>query len=385
MGLPNWVQSGGQVQAPKITGFDTAFNPILGHLQRLVDANDRKKAAEDNRKFRQSEYQRNRDHSKALADASRISAKDMFDEELRIKSEIAQKEAEDRKNIRQDTSNYRDAVLAFDRDKHNDDYKLAKKKLEILENESNNTNKYSREAVAARDEKFLNTFSIHERKPVIKRYTGKTINVPVPEEELVESTRAIIKDKLGDDIYKVDADLRKELKDKYGISHYGELNKAINKNRILAKAGDAEAKKVLDDLVDKKKFFSNLSTVSNKIYEQLPNRRDEDEKVIDYAASLSQMTKEDQKAFQAIINSGVSNSTANRLLQQYKLHNLDMTNFLKQGAKTQQGYLSDLIKAEVDMASDKGKRTLNLKEFLEQQRIKYNAKSGIFKNPEKIQ
>jgi len=377
MGLPNWVQSGGQVQAPKITGFDTAFNPILGHLQRLVDANNRKEAAEANRKFRQSEYQRNRDHSKALADASRISAKDMFDEELRIKSEIAQKEAEDRKNIRQDTSNYRDAVLAFDRDKHNDDYKLAKKKLEILENESNNTNKYSREAVAARDADILRSITLPKPSPLAERFTGKTLSVPRTEEEKKAVAKSNIL-KAHSEVYNVNDQYKQELKDQYGITDHIGLKKLIAKTQKEVASGKAGAKKKLTDLENKDLFFRTFYNASQEEYDKVPSHKNVDETMVDYIKSLSNYRKDFQEFEKKLYDSEASSALINRLIKQHQLANSDHVNYLRRGAERQQDIINAQIAAQLEADTNKAKTKANLNEFLNKEKIKYNASNHIF-------
>jgi len=319
MGLAIWRQAGGQVKAPRITGFDTAFNPVIQHVQRLEDARRRKEAAEaemqfrreessKDRNFRQEESYLGREHQSSENKLNRDSEEGMFDKTYSLdeaKYNLDEKKFKEVKEQNKHENKLANRRLGIDE-------KLAKAKL----NEINSKAEARRLDAEAKRRGY--NIDLTSKVPIPLMFTGKTHEREFTTKERLETAKRNVS-KTHKGIFDKEKAAVKELKDKFGISDNNQLQTTIQKLQEDYKGGDKTVKDKLDKLKEKSKFLMKVATVTGNEFDSIPKTVTVKEKTIDFTKYMPQFNKETTRTIQKILSDpSIPPNEARNMVNNYK-------------------------------------------------------------------
>ena len=355
MAMPEWRQAGGQVRASKITGFDTAFNPLLNHVQRLVDAKERKEAAEKEMQFRREEEQKRRQFQKELAEYQETNNRYRFDKNYDLKNrEFGLNEKATLKRLNQG-----------DRELN-----LQEKELD-LESQYRNAllSIKKQEAEARANENKLPSFSTLPKAPdLMYRFTEEKETVNLPEKKRLDIAKQKVFEKHG-----IPTDYSDKywegLKDTYGIDNLKQLKTKIKEVRDKAK-NDTSAKEEYDTLFSIYQNLQSHKSLINNSMKSVPTKETRNKQIVDYVASLNKFNEHKNNYVNNLMTSDLTDNQVKRAIAVYNATYGNTINRLTKGAERQQEVVNKQVEAELKAAEERDKLKNNLKRFREEQKIK---------------
>jgi len=375
MALPQWRQAGGQVKASKITGFDTAFNPLINQVKRITDAQNRKDAAESDMKFRSDEALKRREFQTARDNTQntfKVDAAALANDNRTEAAQVANaNKVESDRLIAAARKEQYGITNALNNARLNETKRANSVKEGLATKRFNLTKEAHRLNEAASKQASTSRIPLGE---LPTRFTGKTIIEKVTEEERVATGTKKFVNANVDRLKKAER-LFAGVESKYNIRTMEDLNKAIDTQKKLTKKdGSKYNKEVLSDLLTASVARLSYDSGLKESIASQPKTRKVQEKTIDYIKGLEKFYDNVDKNHAAIYDGDGGTASKNQAIKRFNLGSKAVKAFLERGASQQQRNITKQIDAEIKTKQSKLKKKDDLDMFIAKEKARMKIK-----------